>query len=241
MAKILIIGESCRDIFVYCRATRLCPDVPVPVLNVIYQKDNPGMAYNVYRNICQLEQAHIVTNPDWRDLTKTRYVDEKSNQHFVRVDSPNHINRLDVSSLRFDYDLIAISDYNKGFLTEDDIDFICSNHPNVFLDTKKPVKDFAQKAKIIKINDYEYQNSKPFLTPLLENKIIHTIGADGCNYDGKNFAVTPSEVKDASGAGDTFFAALVCDFLRHKDIYKAIAFANEKASDVVRHKGVTTL
>ena len=29
---ILVIGESCRDVFIYCDANRLCPDVPVPVL-----------------------------------------------------------------------------------------------------------------------------------------------------------------------------------------------------------------
>ena len=34
MKKILVIGDSSRDVFVYCDALRLCPDVPVPVLNV---------------------------------------------------------------------------------------------------------------------------------------------------------------------------------------------------------------
>lgn len=243
MAKILVIGESCRDIFVYCNATRLCPDVPVPVLNVVSQKDNPGMAYNVYRNICQLEPADILTNLDWRDVTKTRYVDIKSNQHFVRVDSPIHIVRPDVSTFPLDkYDLIAISDYNKGYLMESDIDYICHNHQNVFLDTKKPVSPaFASRAKYIKINDYEYQNSKPYLTPELEDKIIHTVGENGCNFRGKNFGVMASEVKDASGAGDTFFAALVVKYLQTSDIEQSIYFANEKASEVVRHKGVTTL
>ena len=31
MKSILVIGESSRDVFVYCDALRLCPDVPVPV------------------------------------------------------------------------------------------------------------------------------------------------------------------------------------------------------------------
>ena len=42
--KVLIIGESCKDVFNYCDAKRLCPDIPVPALTVKYQKDNPGMA-----------------------------------------------------------------------------------------------------------------------------------------------------------------------------------------------------
>ena len=38
MKKILIIGESCKDIFVYCNANRLAPDLPIPVLSVIEKK-----------------------------------------------------------------------------------------------------------------------------------------------------------------------------------------------------------
>ena len=49
MKKILVIGDSSRDVFVYCDAVRLCPDVPVPVLNILDQQENPGMAKNVYR------------------------------------------------------------------------------------------------------------------------------------------------------------------------------------------------
>ena len=63
MSKILVIGDSCRDVFVYCESDRLCPDVPVPVLNVIDQKDNPGMAKNVQRNIKSLGvMCEIKTN-----------------------------------------------------------------------------------------------------------------------------------------------------------------------------------
>ncbi len=48
MNSILVIGESSRDVFVYCNAFRLCPDVPVPVLNDKEQSENPGMAKNVH-------------------------------------------------------------------------------------------------------------------------------------------------------------------------------------------------
>ena len=50
-SKILVIGDSCRDIFVYCDVDRLCPDLPVPILNVVDQTENGGMAKNVQRNI----------------------------------------------------------------------------------------------------------------------------------------------------------------------------------------------
>ena len=29
--KILVIGDSCKDVFIYGTANRLCPEAPVPV------------------------------------------------------------------------------------------------------------------------------------------------------------------------------------------------------------------
>ena len=73
MKKILVIGESCRDIFVYCDAARLCPDIPVPVLNIRDQIENGGMAKNVQRNIqSHIPDCDLVTNSDWHRITKTR-------------------------------------------------------------------------------------------------------------------------------------------------------------------------
>lgn len=242
MGKILVIGESCKDVFVYCEAKRLAPDVPVPVLNVVQQTENPGMAANVFRLLQKLEPdcAALLTNDNWQNVTKTRFVDEKSNHHFVRVDSPHSFESLEIGIEELNkYETIAISDYNKGFLSEETIQKICENHPNVFIDTKKPVKDFARNAKFIKINDFEYQNSKPYLTPELQSKIIHTAGENGCYFGGKQYPVNKVEVKDVSGAGDSFFAALILSFSAKGDIDCAIHFANSVASETVKHRGVS--
>jgi bifunctional ADP-heptose synthase (sugar kinase/adenylyltransferase) len=242
MSRILVIGESCRDIFVYCNADRLCPDVPVPVLNVIDQSENPGMAKNVQRNIKSLMgHCDILTNFNWYNITKTRYVHKKSNHTFIRVDSPHDIRRVKIEEINFDYDIIVISDYNKGFLTESDIEFICSKHDCVFIDTKKILGPWAEKAKFIKINDFEFNNSKSYLTDILKSKIIHTDGANGSNYKSINYPVKRVEVKDSSGAGDAFIAALVSEYHKTNDIIKSIKFANKCASKVVTEIGVTTI
>ena len=160
MKKILVIGESCRDIFVYCDANRLCPDVPVPVLNIKDQTENGGMAKNVQRNIqSHIADCDLVTNSDWHNITKTRYMHTHSNHMFLRVDTPHIIDGINITTIDFDYEIIVISDYNKGFLSEQDIEFICKNHNNVFLDTKKILGPWANNAKYIKINHYEYTNS----------------------------------------------------------------------------------
>ena len=241
--RILIIGESCKDVFVYCSAIRLAPDVPVPVLNIIDQTENPGMAMNVYRNVKAIHNnCDMITNENWETITKTRYVDLASNHLFIRVDSDHSkIPKFDINKMNFDYDLIAISDYNKGFLTENDIAHICKNHPNVFIDSKKKISTWANDAKFIKINNYEYNRSLPTLTEWLKRKIIHTKGGDGCIFNDKIFPVAQTEVKDSSGAGDTFFAALIVSYSRSGDIEEAIQFANTCASKVVKERGVTTL
>lgn len=243
MSEILVIGETCRDVFVYCDSNRLCPEAPVPVLNIVDQRENPGMAGNVRRNIESLSGKVITlnTNNNWYEIAKTRYVHRESNHMFFRVDTTQSIPRLNVKDLDLDYDLVVISDYNKGFLLEEDIKYICSNHKNVFIDTKKILGDWAKEARFIKINDYEYRNSEPHLTEEIKQKIIHTMGGLGCEYKGKRYPTQKVEVKDLSGAGDTFMAALVVKFIETDDIDKSIKYANECASKVVTQKGVAVL
>lgn len=242
MNKILTIGESSRDIFIYCEAVRLAPDLPVPVLQQLAQTENPGMALNVHRNIKSLiSDAEVLTNRDWRSITKTRYMHEKTNHMFFRVDSSHKIEPIDIALIDFEYETIVIADYDKGYLSEEVIEFICSNHRRVFLDTKKILGPWASKAAFIKINDYEYVRSKPFLDENLEKRIIHTMGADGCEYQGKRFETQQIEIGDSSGAGDTFIAALAVKYSETLEIEKSIKFANQSASEVVRRRGVTTI
>ena len=241
MKDILIIGESCRDVFVYCNADRLCPDLPIPVLNVIDQIENAGMAKNVQRNLLTLIDCDIITNTNWHNVTKTRYVHKSTNHTFIRVDSPHKFNRIDINSVDLTYNTIVISDYNKGFLNTEDIEYICSNHNNVFLDTKKILGKWAEKAKFIKINNYEYTNSKPFLNDILSSKIIHTDGSNGATYQNINYSVDEVELKDSSGAGDAFMAALVYKYYKTQNIEESIKFANIRASKVVSEAGVTTI
>jgi sugar/nucleoside kinase (ribokinase family) len=157
---------------------------------------------------------------------------------FFRLDSAENIKRFNIKKMDYDYDHIVISDYSKGFLTEEDILTISSNHNSVFLDSKRILGDWATKVKFVKINNFEYDRSKNSIPESLKNKIIKTSGEDGCYYLGKNYAVAPQEVIDLSGAGDSFLAGLVVEFSKTNDIEKAIIFANQCASKVVGQKGV---
>jgi len=239
MTKIQVIGESCQDIFIYCEAIRLAPDLPVPVLQETRIRKNPGMAANVHRNIItQVTECSLITNKNWKSITKTRYVHEKSNHLFFRVDSPHLMEPFDLSDIDFHSEIIVISDYNKGFLTESIIEEICNSHQCVFLDTKKVLGPWAENASYLKINDYEYQRSLPFITNSMDSKLIHTRGASGCDLRGVNYPVELVSVKDTSGAGDSFMAALVIEYLKTGDIITSIKRANAAATNVVKNRGV---
>lgn len=243
--KILVIGDSCNDIFVYGKCERLCPEAPVPVFVPIKTKKNGGMALNVYENLKSLGvDVDIITNKEKMD--KTRYVDGKSNQIIVRVDTNqskfSKIKNLDKIDFSI-YDAVIISDYNKGFLEYDDIKFICNNHEMVFVDTKKIVNDFFENVFILKLNEHEYEYSIKNNNYLdkLRDKLIITLGARGCEYKNKIYDVEKVEIKDLSGAGDTFLSALVYKYILTNNINQSIRFANQCSTLIVQQKGVNRI
>ena len=243
MKKILIIGDTCLDRFVYCHAHRLAPDLPVPVLKIIEEVENPGMAKNVGRNVRAIyKNCTLITNKEWRKITKTRYVHQDSNHTFIRVDTEPPIKRVNVRSIPLkDYDIVGISDYDKGFLTKEDITYLCKHHTCVFVDTKKLLGPWIANAKYIKINNVEYERSRHTISSTLAKKIIHTKGSSGAEFQGKTYPIEKVEVKDLTGAGDSFFAALLVRYAETGDIAEAIRFANECAREVVQHRGVTLI
>ena len=61
--KILVIGDSCTDIFRYGKVERLAPEAPVPVIIPEKETSSPGMAGNVVRNLEALgAEVDFITN-----------------------------------------------------------------------------------------------------------------------------------------------------------------------------------
>ena len=77
--------------------------------------------------------------------------------------------------------------------------------------------------------------------PHLYKKLIITKGKHGCEFQGMMYATTDVPVKDVSGAGDTFIAGLVFEFIRSYNVSKAIDFAQECTTKVVQKAGVATV
>ena len=245
--KILVFGESCKDIFNYGESERLCPEAPVPVFRSLYTNVNGGMAKNVEINLASLgAKVDIITNNNWEIVQKIRFVDYRTNHMFLRVDeNDNQINKLHksvVDNINFlNYDAVIVSDYNKGFLSESILKYVSSKHILTFLDTKKILGSWCENFSFIKINNKEYNNTKSTLNNKIKEKLIRTCGPLGSEYKGELYSVPSVEVKDTSGAGDTFIAALCYQYIKNRNLVEAIKFANECSTKVVQKRGVSII
>ena len=230
--KILLIGDNCKDIYQYGTIDRLSPEAPVPVFVPTYAEESDGMAGNVFNNLealgCEVNYLFGETS------TKTRLIDQRSQQQIVRID-----NDIISDPLTFEtdipdvYDAVVVSDYNKGTVSYELIEELIALSIPIFIDTKKTDLERMQGAWV-KINELEYSKIKSECSGL-----IVTRGAKGADavYHEYSSKAPRVEVVDVTGAGDTFLAALVYNYLHTKDIKKAMDFANQAAAVTVQHVG----
>ena len=242
--KVLIIGEICVDKFVYCETKRLSPEAPVPVLTPLYTIKNQGMAGNTLANVKALvTEYYTMSLGQHEPITKTRYVEDKSNHMFFRLDEgENEITpfkwTMDIDVLIGQSDIVIVSDYNKGFLSNADLKEIARKSKLSILDSKRKLtNDIIEGFTFVKLNESERLNN-PNLTT---DNIITTLGKKGAEYKNVLFeSPKPQDTIDVSGAGDTFTAAFIVRYFETRDERISIQYANEKAFEVVSRRGVVT-
>ena len=242
--KVLVIGETCVDKFIYCDVKRLSPEAPVPVLNPIKTTINAGMAGNTVANIKALApDANVLHLTQEGDITKTRYVEDKSNHMFIRIDEGEE----NISQFRWtplvdimlgEADIVIVSDYDKGFLSNGDLKEIARKSKLSILDSKRKLNnDITKNFTFVKLNESEFKNNPDLIT----DNIIITLGAKGALYQNNLIPQTnPKQTIDVSGAGDTFTAAFILDYYSCLNVVEAIDYANQIASQVVSKRGVVT-
>jgi bifunctional ADP-heptose synthase (sugar kinase/adenylyltransferase) len=245
--NITVIGEYCKDIFIYGNASRLSPEAPVPVFIPTHITENMGMSGNVFKNIQVLSpRANVSLMSQNQQIKKTRYVDDKSNHMFLRVDQgEDEIDKFIINDDKIEKiknsDIVIVSDYNKGFLDENSLLVIGENSKLSILDSKKILNKYIiNKFDFIKLNKNEYQQNKS-LCKRYPEKFIITMGMEGAVYNGLKYSSpSPKQTMDVSGAGDTFTTSFILKYYETKNIEESIIFANEMASIVVTKRGVTT-
>ena len=240
--KILIIGESCEDVFIYGKVDRLSPEAPAPIIKPNASVSNQGMAGNVLLNMKSLGlNPELITNTE--KIKKIRYVDESYNYILLRIDENDEVKNIQQIPNLDDHDILVLVDYDKGFLKTDNIKELAKLSKLSFIDTKKKLGDWCKDIDFIKINYNEYLNSKEFIdnNDWIREKLIVTRGPYGCDYNGTNYPTKDVGVKDVAGAGDSFLSGLIFKYIQTQSIENSIQFANRCSTQVVQQKGVSII
>ncbi len=246
MKKILVIGDVGQDIYYIGEATRLSPEAPVPILTNIREETRPAMAANVLMNIESLGGDYFLL-PDLggRSSTKIRVV--AGNQQIVRLDKDpidpltfeEQCNMVEwIVGILDTFEIVILSDYGKGTLTERIIKKTIANAKCVLVDPHPSTNpDWYQGAYLIKSN---LHNPHKYEAPV----VIVTAGAAGMTVNDHGVEYTigakAQQVVDVTGAGDTVMAALGVALSQGKTIREAVEFANNAAAVVVKKFGTST-
>jgi D-beta-D-heptose 7-phosphate kinase/D-beta-D-heptose 1-phosphate adenosyltransferase len=233
--RILLLGDDCNDVYTFGYVNRISPEAPVPVFEPFYTIHKDGMAGNVCKNLEAL--GCDVTFLRGKPSEKNRLIDERTKQQLLRIDRDVESDPITFETAIPDvYDAIVISDYNKGTVTYELIEELVKevNVP-IFVDTKKT--DLARLSGCyVKINALEKSRATSLPYP---KHLVVTHGGHGAEWDGWVYAAEiVGDVTDVCGAGDTFLAALVYQYLNTNNMPTAVKFANKASAITVKHIGV---
>ena len=286
--KVLLIGDFMIDHYIMGTSNRMSPEASVPVVIPEKEYSIPGGAGNVAMNLramgAEVKCIGVVGNDSWgKELLSILNSEDINTKNISIID--NHpttlkqriysdgkqVARLDTEKIidwqpdsemkhdYSDYDIIILSDYNKGVLNHPW--FSMNNLDNVIVDPKKDVFSHYSQANIITPNLNELQraskieinDNKSLVNACNEliqecnfNYIIAKKGDKGMTIVGKNNFVKHIEAHsvenpDVTGAGDTVIAALSLAFAKTKDIEISTTFANAAAAVVVGKTGTATV
>jgi D-beta-D-heptose 7-phosphate kinase/D-beta-D-heptose 1-phosphate adenosyltransferase len=257
---ILVIGDYIQDVYWHGTCDRISPEAPVPIIKNIKVSTLQGGAGNVTENLHALgSEYRLIRNPNQITI-KTRIV---ADGHIVcRIDSeeytPFKISSSELRNMSDDADYAILSDYDKGVL--DDAQNIVTTltlmSTKVIVDPKKNFSAYRG-AWLIKANKKEFENeigrpikgmsdihnlSLDMIRGHNIYNIIVTLGAEGCflttrEGEGYHIQAEGHDVKDVTGAGDVFVAALAHFLDRGDSLLEATKKANTLAGISVAHFG----
>jgi len=281
--NVLLIGDFMIDQYVLCDSTRMSPEAPVPVLNPEEIYFTPGGAGNVAINLSELgasvtclgtvgldkngkklKNLLIQKNINVDNLYETDLPTTLKKRYYLkgkqvlRVDIEEINEYWSPKNLDFDYnkyDIIILSDYNKGVLNNQWFSKIKAK--NIVVDPKKDNFSFYSNATIITPNLNELQkaanteiNNNDTLIKVCQSMIknsnleyilakkgdkgISIVGRDGFVKHIDAYKVNDPDV---TGAGDTVIAVFSLSFAKTNDVEKSARIANAVAALVVEKKG----
>ena len=181
--KVLLIGDFMIDQYVLCSSTRMSPEAPVPVLKPEKIYSTPGGAGNVAINLAALGArvtciGTIGSDENGKELTGLLLQKNINIDQLYITDLPTtskkryylngkQVLRVDIEEVNEDwspkktdfndeeYDIVILSDYNKGVLNNKWFSKIKAK--NIFVDPKKTIFHFYSNATIITPNLNEFR------------------------------------------------------------------------------------
>ena len=284
--RVAVIGDVMLDEYAFGRVERISPEAPVPVFNYISSKFLPGGAANVALNLARLGvQVHLYgivgDDPDgeevailcesvniaprfikskFRTLKKTRLLSKY--HHVLRIDYEEKFLKDEAIGLLDlirpgDYDAVVVSNYDKGTVVEETLDFVRQNFPTTFkaidpkslfwkavgFDLVKPNLSELRKAMGMALEDIdEVKRATEIAYDKLGAKaVISTMGDRGMwivSEEGEFYVpALKREVIDITGAGDTVLAWIVWARLQGYSWKEAGEIAARAAALTVSHLG----
>lgn len=284
--KVLVIGDFMLDEYIFGSSKRMSPEAPVPVLIPEKTQLIPGGAGNVVLNLHALganvsclgyvgndyagnklkqllNEKKINTEQlfltDYKTTVKKRFI--SNDKQVLRVDSEEIVNDW-IPNITYDfsnYDLIILSDYNKGVLNNDW--FTKINFKNIIVDPKKDDFSFYSNCSIITPNIQELEQASKktidndealvdacikildhsnfkYIVVKKSEKGMSIISTDGLiEHIDAHKVLNP----DVTGAGDTVISTFSLVYFLSNDILEAAKIANIAASIVVNKTGTATV
>ena len=278
---IRVYGDIMLDRWIIGNASRISPEAPVPVLKETEQKLCPGGAGNLAINLASLNGqvgVYGAIAPDKEGYqiidcfkqyskidfnatldhtvttTKNRLVGQ-GGQHIMRWDreemylGPQAFYRLLNDTNK--EDIVCVSDYNKGTITEETIPKLVAKGCKVLVDPKQPAH-FYKGAYLVKPNMNEYRawfgefKKESALLHMRKydwKNLVVTDGANGLHIiDEHNnyahFKEPAQEVADVVGAGDTVLAVIAYMLESNNSVLESAKIACYAAARAVEHRGV---
>lgn len=194
-------------------------------------------------------KQRILSAHDGRYHGRLDFGDHTSEINAIKSLAPQIVQRL-FPLLANGFDACIISDYNKGFITQEIVSIIKSFHIPIYVDPKQD-KFLYKDVELIKPNRKEISmmssipDDKEKATSLakeLNTNILLTLGEKGmflAEKTGETFYLpaNKTEVLDVTGCGDTTIATLVFYRTLGKSLRESIILANKAAGINVQHIG----
>ena len=244
--KVLVFGDIIIDKYIYGTSTRISPEAPVPVVTYTDEKTTMGGAALVFENLTSLGvDAELYDTLEDHSI-KTRIICD--GHYITRIDEDKDANsnavleglkQADFSA----YDIVVLSDYDKGTLdnARQIIKHINKFNCKVIVDPKRYAHDY-ENAWLVKPNHSEYTKFEfdEWQGNIITTDAGHSVRAtiDDVEY---NIPVESVEVSDVTGAGDCFLASFVYALTKGYTHKKCLELAVKGSTESVKHAGTYIL